>query len=118
MQDIEIKKEIVKIVKKNFSSLSKTDLPLLHGLNSILNDCTDRNGCKHDDLGRFTRKDNENNMQKNSVKEEIQKAINDIIVGKADEIIVKNIRDDLEQYGGSNDIAFIKGNNKGGVAHF
>ncbi len=118
MQEKEIEKEIIEIVKKHSSSLSKADLPFLYGLNSIMNDCTDCNGCKHDNLGRFTKKDKGSRLQQQRLKTDIKNAIDSIIAGKSNEIIVKNIRNDLEQYGGNNDIAFIKGTEKGGVAHF
>jgi len=49
---------------------------------------------------------------------EIQQAIQSILNGAADEIIVKNVRSDLEEYGGSNGIAFLKGTDKGVVSHF
>lgn len=38
----------------------------------------------------------------------IKSAINDVISGKTEEKTVNNVRNDLEQYGGTNDIAFLK----------
>lgn len=48
---------------------------------------------------------------------EIKTSIQKIINGEADEIVIKNVRDDLAQYGENNDVALLKGNVKGGVEH-
>lgn len=47
----------------------------------------------------------------------VKNAIENIIKGDSDEIIVDNVRNDLEQYGGTNNIAFLKETKKGGIAH-
>lgn len=47
----------------------------------------------------------------------IKSAINDVISGKTEKKTVNNVRNDLEQYGGTNDIAFLKGNENGGIEH-
>lgn len=49
--------------------------------------------------------------------QEIQNKIEKILQGKTEEELVKNIRNDLEQYGGTNDLALIKGTAKGGILH-
>lgn len=117
MQEIHLKRELYNILKTNKDKITADDLPVLKELYRILNDCTDKNGRKHDDLGRFTSKEG-NGVKQEELKANIKNSIDDILAGKADEIIVKNVRDDLEQYGGNNNIAFIKGTKKGGVAHF
>lgn len=48
---------------------------------------------------------------------EIKTAIQKILDGEQKEIIIKDARDDLIEYGNTNDIAFIKGNDKGGILH-
>lgn len=48
---------------------------------------------------------------------ELKSAIYDVVNGDKEETLIKNVRDDLEQYGGSNDIAIIKGKSKGGALH-
>ncbi len=47
----------------------------------------------------------------------VKNAISDVIEGKIDEKVVSNVRNDLEQYGGTNDITFLKGNKGGGIEH-
>ncbi len=39
------------------------------------------------------------------------------IMDGADESVIKNARDDISQYGGSNDVALVWGNSKKGIAH-
>lgn len=48
---------------------------------------------------------------------EIRTAIQKIKDGEETEITIKDIREDLAQYGGTNDITFLKGNEKGGIKH-
>ena len=55
---------------------------------------------------------------KEKTKSNIKNAIEQIIKGEKEEVVIKNVRDDLEKYGGTNDISFIKGNEKGGIFHF
>lgn len=55
---------------------------------------------------------------KEKTKSNIKNAIEQIIKGEKEEVVVKNVRDDLEKYGGTNDVSFIKGNEKGGISHF
>lgn len=63
----------------------------------------------HDEKGRFC------SSSEAKIKS-LEKAFQKVKAGSNEEI-VKNIRDDLEQYGGTNDVALIKGNSKGGVEH-
>lgn len=48
---------------------------------------------------------------------EIKSALYAVVEGKKDEITIQNVRSDLAQYGGNNNISIIKGNIKGGAAH-
>ena len=48
---------------------------------------------------------------------EIKTGINKIINGETEEIVIKDVRNDLINYGESNDIALLKGNAKGGITH-
>ena len=47
---------------------------------------------------------------------QIEKALFEIIAG-ADEAVVSNLRDDLEQFGGTNDVTLVKGDKKKGLIH-
>lgn len=55
---------------------------------------------------------------KEKIKSNIKNAIEQIIKGEKEEVVIKNVRNDLEKYGGTNDVSFIKGNEKGGISHF
>lgn len=49
-------------------------------------------------------------------KQKIKNALQEIADGK-EEVTLPKLRDDLEQYGGTNDITLIKGNKKEGIIH-
>lgn len=49
-------------------------------------------------------------------KQKIKNALQEIANGK-EEVTLPKLRDDLEQYGGTNDITLIKGNKKEGIIH-
>lgn len=48
--------------------------------------------------------------------QEVKKALQKIANGSEEET-VKNLREDLEEYGGTNDVTFVFGNNKKGIQH-
>lgn len=48
---------------------------------------------------------------------EFKSAIERIAKDEESEITIKSVRDDLEKYGGTNDISLLKGNEDGGIEH-
>ncbi len=65
-----------------------------------------------------TKQNNQNTIsQKTFLKaREVLNALKKIVNGSEEET-VENLRDDLEQYGGTNDVTFVFGNNKKGIQH-
>ena len=59
------------------------------------------------------------NVAENVENEKIEEVVNALkkIVNGSEEETVKNLRNDLGQYGGTNDITFVFGNNKKGIQH-
>lgn len=100
--------------------MAKTDEIFINALTSLLVENWTKENFKESKVkrikGRFAKKDSFQSGKQKIVQNVID-AIQDIIKGKFDEIVVDNVRDDLEKYGGSNNIAFLRETIKGGIAH-
>lgn len=94
---------ICEILNTYNKPLTSNDRQVLNGLMNIIENYNPY----HNKLGQFC----------SAQEAEIFEAIENVFSGRRDEVVVKNVRNDLEQYGGNNNIAFLKGNDKGGVLH-
>ncbi len=72
----------------------------------------DKNGDLQGTVGRKIEKDTDVSEKKKQIKNALQ----EIADGK-EEVTLNKLRNDLEQYGGTNDITLIKGNKKEGIIH-
>lgn len=74
------------------------------------------------ELGQFSSKGSSKKSNKSSKNEsdnvtKLKNALQEMLLTGKKEITIKNIRTDLEQYGGTNDITLKMGNKDGGIKH-
>lgn len=50
-------------------------------------------------------------------RQDVKNALQEIANGKEEEVTLPKLRNDLEKYGGTNDVTLIKGNKKEGIQH-
>ncbi|MDE5681023.1 MAG: hypothetical protein K2I05_01565, partial [Mailhella sp.] len=72
----------------------------------------DKNGDLQGSVGRKIEKDTDVSEKKKQIKNALQ----EIADGK-EEVTLNKLRNDLEQYGGTNDVTLIRGNKKEGILH-
>lgn len=106
MQEIHLKQELYNILKTNKEKITSDDLPILKELYRIVNDCTDKNGCKHDDLGRFAKKEG-NKIA--TTQEEKEQKINSVNIDfTKDNILPELNKEEQELLGAGNKKVRIK----------
>ena len=69
-----------------------------------------------DEKGRWVSEGGGKSLTSIEKHKQIEKALFEIAAG-ADEAVVPNLRDDLEQFGGTNDVTLVKGDKKKGLIH-